>query len=158
MSRKPQLPKGFFLWSESLRRKWVDDYNRSLPELNAKIAERNKTNMQRRERDREIYGKTPTPAGYQWLNCETNPDLPSAGFNAGRSAWKFHAVVAEPNGSLKELKLKRVGSACGIVPHYGWTLDLFMDENDSVAGKCMRCLKRLAPIVDAIYAEATHED
>lgn len=144
MGRKPQLPKGFFLWNESLRRKWVDDYNRRLPEINARIAKRNETRIERKEEEIRKYGKTPTPEGYQWLNCETDPDKPSTGFDAGRTAWKFHAVECATNASFKELRLRRIGSACGLIPRYGWTLDLFMEENDSVAGKCMRCLKAIA--------------
>ena len=138
--RKPRLPKGYFLWSESLRRKWVDDYNRSLPE-------RNERRMQKREGDRKKYLHTPTPDGFQWVNCETNPNLPAFGYDAGRTAWKFHAVMANPEQRFVEMENKT--SACGLRPRYGWTLDLFMDEDDAVAGKCMRCLKALAAISNA---------
>lgn len=156
MGRKPTLPKGFSLWSESLRRKWVDDYNRRLPEINARIAERNLTRIQRREDEWKKFGNTPTPDGYQWLNCECNPDASMAGFDAGRTAWKFHAVKAASNASFKELTLNRIGSACGLWPRYGWTIDLFMDENDSVAGKCIKCLKALAKF-DAIRKSEKEE-
>lgn len=65
MSRRPRLPAGFHLWEEGLRRKWVDQYNASLPEKNARIAERNATRYDRQEEDRRVYGNTPTPEGYQ---------------------------------------------------------------------------------------------
>lgn len=141
MSRKPKLPKGFFLWSESLRRKWVDEYNARLPEINEGIRKRNEVNSQRRENDRSMFRDAPTPSGYQWLNCETNPRKPATGFDAGRTAWKFHAVLAEAKESFQGIGNRR--AACGITPYYGWTLDLFMDEGDSVGGKCIRCMRKL---------------
>ncbi len=73
----------------------------------------------------------------QWLNAEPNPRTPATGFDAGRSAWKFHAVLADPRQNFQEIS--RSHSLCGLQPTYGWGLDLFMDINDSVAGKCSKC-------------------
>lgn len=142
MSRRPTLPRGFHLWSEPLRRKWVDDYNASLPERNAKIAERNETRYERALETKRKYKNTPTPDGYQWLNTGFNPRASPFGFDAGRTGWKFHAVQSSPKQTFGSLENKT--AACGMRPRHGWTLDLFMDEDDEVAGKCVRCLKQLA--------------
>lgn len=73
----------------------------------------------------------------QWLNAETNPRIRATGFNAGRSAWKFHAVLSDPRQKFEEIK--GVHALCGLKPRHGWGMDLFMDIDDEVAGRCLKC-------------------
>jgi len=76
----------------------------------------------------------------QWLNAEPNPRTAATGYDAGRHAWKFHAVLSDPRQTFTEIK--RFHALCGLRPRYGWGLDLFMDITDVVAGKCSKCAKR----------------
>jgi len=49
-----------------------------------------------------------------------------------RTGWRLHAVMAENEETLSQLRGRR--AACGLLPKYGWGLDLFVDR------KCARCL------------------
>lgn len=61
----------------------------------------------------------------QWLTTQPNPRTPATGHDAGQRGWRLHYVDLE-SGSKR--------AACGLLPRYGWGLDLFIDE------PCKRCV------------------
>lgn len=143
MGRRPNLPYGYHDWPIEKRRQWVDDYNTAASLKREKRAKTFDTRLAKREAEFAKLKDMPTPTGFQWLNTQVDPRKPATGFDAGRTSWKFHAVMADPKESFQQLEERYAMSICGILPAHGWTLDLFMDEDDAVAGKCLSCLKKL---------------
>lgn len=70
----------------------------------------------------------------EWLTTKPNPRNPATGFDAGQTGWKLHCVPVIDN-SFKEAA--RSKALCGLIPIYGWSLDLFIED------KCKKCLKKI---------------
>jgi hypothetical protein len=71
----------------------------------------------------------------QWLTTAPNPRSPATGVDAGQRGWKLHAINADEVVSFSDIG--RRSAACGLRPAYGWSLDLFIND------QCARCRRAL---------------
>lgn len=74
----------------------------------------------------------------QWLTTAPNPRSNATGHNANQRGWRLHAVEASSLENFSDIKNRR--SICGLLPSYGWSLDLFIED------KCKACKKRLVKL------------
>jgi hypothetical protein len=70
----------------------------------------------------------------EWLTTLANPKRPATGYDAGQTGWKLHCVQVI-NDSFKQTG--RAKALCGLIPAYGWSLDLFVED------RCKKCLNKL---------------
>lgn len=70
-----------------------------------------------------------------WLNTVPKPGTENT---RGQRGWKFHAVRGNEKETFEAVKYRR--SLCGLLPMYGWHIDLYMNEN----ARCERCVKKVA--------------
>lgn len=98
-----------------------------------------------------------------WVTAAPNPRAFAGGFDAGRHAWKRHAVPAESTETFLEIRSRR--AACGLLARHGWDDDLFIPEVDEFTDyRCKRCRRALGisllnPVelrVARIQSEVTH--
>lgn len=76
--------------------------------------------------------------GHMWVMTVVSPlRATGCGYDGGRVAWKWHAIKADPVDSFTQHR--STAAACGMRARYGWTMDLFADEED----RCTRCEKAL---------------
>lgn len=73
----------------------------------------------------------------QWLTTEPNPRSLATGHDAGQRGWRLHSVIAKDSDTSSSIRGRQ--AACGIVPRWGWSLDMFVDQR---CAKCERALKR----------------
>lgn len=70
----------------------------------------------------------------QWLTANVNPRARISGMDAGVHAWRLHAVEALKSESFNAVRDRK--ALCGLVPRYGWGLDMFIER------KCAVCLAK----------------
>lgn len=68
----------------------------------------------------------------QWLVTALRPDGRVSGYHSN-SGWRLHAVVASDDETFEQVKTRR--AACGLLPAYGWDVDLFIER------PCRRCMR-----------------
>lgn len=78
----------------------------------------------------------------QWLTAAPHPRAFAGGFDAGRHAWKRHAVEAFDAETFKDIKGRK--AACGLTARHGWDDDLFTPVRDRYLDyRCQRCVAAL---------------
>lgn len=70
----------------------------------------------------------------EWLTTKPSPRSRATGFDAGVIGWKLHIVEVTDDSFSK---ISRTKALCGLVPKYGWSLDLFIED------KCVKCKKKM---------------
>ncbi len=70
----------------------------------------------------------------EWL-VTCSPKVAYSGASSAVSGWKLHALDVSPEARISSLRGHR--SLCGLLPRYGWAVDLFIEI------ECSKCRSKL---------------
>jgi hypothetical protein len=82
------------------------------------------------------------PSDFQWLSTSGNPRKGGGGvtYDAGVTGWRLHAIKATEKEKFGDIKYW--ASLCGLIPRYGWDIDMFIET------KCERCEKKFKQLTE----------